>query len=57
MIRKLPQDTWILIAAGQIVDYARDVIKELIENSLDANATIIDIFFTKIIKLQYKIME
>ena len=51
MIRKLPQDTWILIAAGQIVDYARDVIKELIENSLDANATIIDIFFYKDYKI------
>lgn len=43
MIEKLHEEVIAQIAAGQIVDKPSDIVKELIENSIDANATKIEI--------------
>ena len=42
-IRQLSRETYNLISAGEIVDRPSSVLKELIENSLDARASRIDI--------------
>lgn len=44
-IRRLSKDIVKKIAAGQIIPTLSNVVKELIENSIDANATTIDIRF------------
>lgn len=46
-IRQLPEEVVSKIAAGEIVERPANIIKELIENSLDANSTQIEVYVEK----------
>ena len=45
-IRQLDQHVANLIAAGEVIERASSVVKELVENSIDAEATLINISLT-----------
>lgn len=44
MIKQLPNDVIKYIAAGEVIDSPYSVVKELVENSIDANADFISIY-------------
>lgn len=44
IINQLPSEISNLIAAGEVVEHVFHVVKELIENSLDAKSTVIDVY-------------
>ena len=46
IIKQLDQHVANLIAAGEVIERASSVVKELVENSIDANSTIINISLT-----------
>jgi len=52
-MKQLPSDTIKLISSTQVITSASSVVKELMENSIDANSTIIDIRL--VLKIKYKI--
>lgn len=51
-MKQLPSETIKLISSTQVITSVSSVVKELMENSIDANATIIDIRL--VIKLKTK---
>jgi len=52
-MQQLPSETIKLISSTQVITSPSSVVKELMENSIDANATIIDIRLVLKIKIKH----
>lgn len=56
-IRILPPHEALKIAAGEVIERPAHVVKELVENALDAHATTIDIFIEQVGKQRIQVID
>ncbi len=56
-VQKLPEQLANMIAAGEVVERPASAVKELIENSIDARATVIDIYLKEAGISEIKIID
>lgn len=52
-LKQLPLETIKLISSAQVITSASSIVKELMENSIDAHATTIDIHLVPIVTKKY----
>ncbi|MCX7738198.1 MAG: DNA mismatch repair endonuclease MutL [Hydrogenothermaceae bacterium] len=56
-IKQLPEEVIRKIAAGEIVERPANIIKELIENSIDANSTCVEVYVQKAGKREITVID